>query len=36
MALSAALLLYRWWWIPLALAIPYLLAWISRLLLGNN
>ena len=34
--LGAVLALHRWWWIPLALIIPYALAWISHFFIEHN
>jgi hypothetical protein len=34
--LGAVLASRRWWWIPLALAIPYALAWISHFFIEHN
>ena len=34
--LGAVLALHRWWWIPLALVIPYALAWISHFFIEHN
>src|SRR5258708_36870002 len=34
--LGAALAMHRWWWIALALAIPYALAWISHFFIEHN
>jgi hypothetical protein len=34
--LGVVLALHRWWWIPLALVIPYALAWISHFFIEHN
>jgi hypothetical protein len=36
MTLGAVLALQKWWWIPLALVIPYALAWISHFFIEHN
>jgi hypothetical protein len=36
MTLGAFLALHKWWWIPLALVIPYALAWISHFFIEHN
>ncbi len=34
--LVAAIVTRRWWWIALALAVPYALAWISHFFIEHN
>jgi hypothetical protein len=34
--LVAAVVLQRWWWIALALVVPYALAWISHFFVEHN
>ena len=34
--LVAAVVLQRWWWIPLALVVSYALAWISHFFVEHN
>ena len=34
--LVAAVALHRWWWIVLALVVPYALAWISHFFVEHN
>jgi hypothetical protein len=36
MTLGAVLALHRWWWVPLAIVIPYALAWISHFFIEHN
>jgi len=36
MTLGAILVLHKWLWIPLALIIPYSLAWISHFFIEHN
>ena len=36
MTLGAVLVLHKWWWIPLAVLIPYLLAWTSHFFIEHN